>query len=105
MAGADRQRLRQARRHAGLTLAAAAERTGISAGAISNWENGHRQLRDIDKIRRLAVAYGVRPDWLTGLSDLEWPLDNIELRIIQAWRTMPEEFRQWLFQAMRQLLD
>jgi len=58
--------LRRARLKAGLTLAAASEAAGLSAGSgstVSRWEEGTREIKVIH-LERLARAYDVTLDWL-----------------------------------------
>jgi transcriptional regulator with XRE-family HTH domain len=53
--------LRRARDRAGLTLSAAAEAAGLSAGSgstVTHWEKGERPIKVIH-LERLARAYGV----------------------------------------------
>ena len=52
------RRLRHHRREAGLTLAALAGRTGLSASALSLIENGRREAR-VSTLTALAQALGV----------------------------------------------
>lgn len=62
-------RLRQARESAGLTQAEAAARIGLGLWtAISRWERGERDPGP-GALAALARAYGVRSDWLLGLTD------------------------------------
>jgi transcriptional regulator with XRE-family HTH domain len=67
--------LRAIRRRRGLTLAAVAERAGLSTGQLSMLETGKRKLRRLDHITALAAVLRVPPSELTGkeiLSDGEW---------------------------------
>ncbi|MGC5584035.1 helix-turn-helix domain-containing protein [Ornithinimicrobium sp. W1679] len=57
------RRVRHHRREAGLTLAALAERTGLSASALSLIENGRREAR-VSTLTTLARALGVQTDQL-----------------------------------------
>ncbi|PKM72855.1 MAG: hypothetical protein CVU91_07455 [Firmicutes bacterium HGW-Firmicutes-16] len=51
------------RKKAGLSQEALAEQLGVSRQAISKWETGDAEP-EINKLRLLAVAYGVTIDWL-----------------------------------------
>ncbi len=58
------QRLRKARKFAELTQAALAEKSGVKQQMISKLENG--QSKETADLVALAVACGVRPEWLAG---------------------------------------
>lgn len=58
-----KDRLRAARRSAGLTQREVARRLGIAAASVAQWEIG-RSRPDITRLALLAEIYGVRPDLL-----------------------------------------
>lgn len=58
------QRLRKARKFAELTQAALAQRSGVKQQMISKLENG--QSKETADLVSLAVACGVRPEWLAS---------------------------------------
>jgi transcriptional regulator with XRE-family HTH domain len=67
--------LRAIRRRRGLTMAAVAERSGLSQSFLSMLERGERKLRRLDHITALAAVLRVPPSELAGeeiLSDGEW---------------------------------
>ncbi len=51
------EKIRRARRAAGLSQLRLAQRMGISAPNITSWEKGHRQPK-LQTLRRLAKAIG-----------------------------------------------
>ncbi len=63
--------LRAARRHLGLTQAAAAERLGVTAGALAGYESGRRYPGPL--LPRLADLYGASVDRLLGRPDSGTP--------------------------------
>lgn len=63
------QRVRSARRHAGLSLSGLARAAGAGARLLDDVEQG-RRLPDLDLLRLVAAATGTTPDaLLTGLAD------------------------------------
>lgn len=62
------QRLKEARKKAGLTQKRLAEIAGLSAGAYSTYEVGTREL-SLATLVTLTKALGVSADWLLGLTD------------------------------------
>lgn len=59
------QRLRQARKNAGLDVAAVAEATGFSVDTVKAHEKGARGVRQ-PVAQRYARLYGVEADWILG---------------------------------------
>lgn len=57
------ERIRQARKSAGMTQAELAHKLGISAAGIAQWENDLRNPK-IETLRKLADALGVTPGYL-----------------------------------------
>jgi transcriptional regulator with XRE-family HTH domain len=57
-------RVREARRRANLSQSELARFTGVSASAVSQWENPDGTQPDLDRVLRIAVATGVTLDWL-----------------------------------------
>lgn len=64
------ERIRAARLNAGLTQRALAEKCGIAAGTVQQYERGVRQPR-IGLLVRIAIALGVRLEDLTGTETFE----------------------------------
>lgn len=61
-------RLRKARRVAGLSQAELADALGVSTARLSNWEAGYNLPRDLVRTANAAgVATGVATEWLLGL--------------------------------------
>jgi transcriptional regulator with XRE-family HTH domain len=99
----SQQRIRLARRHAGLSQAALAAAVGVQRSAVSHWEATNGKHPSVTHMRELAMACGVQFEWLAtgrgkmGLSedvDLDSVAaadallieDPIELRLIHAFR-------------------
>ncbi|WP_408869050.1 helix-turn-helix domain-containing protein [Brochothrix campestris] len=64
--------LKKARERTNLTQKDAAEKLGITAGALSGYERNYRKP-DTDMISDIAVLYDVSVDHLLGLSNLSVP--------------------------------
>ena len=58
-------RLKEARRAAGLTQIDVAKEIGLSQGQYSTWENGRAKI-DGQSMARLAGLFGVTVDFLLG---------------------------------------
>lgn len=57
-------RLDRIRKHFGLTIEQAAERTGLNYGSWSNWERGMVPRRHVEVAERIATTLGVDLNWL-----------------------------------------
>lgn len=70
------KRLKEARQNKGLNMAELAEKTGITASAISSYErteeNGKSKpkIPSIENAMKLAIALGVSIDWLCGMDSI-----------------------------------
>ena len=60
------ERIRAARKSAGLTQAQLAEKSGVASISIHQYESGKRQPR-IEQLKKIAVALGIR--WYELLPD------------------------------------
>ena len=112
------QRLRIARRHAGLSQSALARAVGVQRSAVSHWERGSQPAAG--NLREVALATGAHYEWLaTGrgamvVSD-EILMDSImavdamlvddalELRMIEAIRSMTPLAKVALIEVAEQL--
>lgn len=100
------QRIRLARRHAGLSQAGLAERLGVRRSAVSHWESALSKSPTSARLQRLAVETGVTFEWLaTGRGDMliepalvqacvapsagTFVDDPLEFRLIRAFRDAP----------------
>lgn len=62
-------RLRKARRAAGLSQAELAKLLGVGTSRLSGWESDASRPRDIIAVaRQVEAATGIPADWLVGLS-------------------------------------
>lgn len=59
------ERIKEARKKAGINQAGLAERVGVSQPTVANWESGIHDPRRV-VIARIAEALGVSPEWLAG---------------------------------------
>jgi transcriptional regulator with XRE-family HTH domain len=72
-------RLREARRAAGLSQAAAAERVGVLQQTWSHWEaSRHAPVRSAAELLAVCNLLNADPAWLLGLTDVRrpWPPDE-----------------------------
>lgn len=63
-------RLKEARRAAGLTQTEVAKEIGLSQSQYSAWENGHAKI-DAPAMARLAAMFGVTVDFLLGQENIQ----------------------------------
>lgn len=63
-----RDRLKEKRLEAGMTQTELAEKAGVSARTIQNYEMGTRKPRNLEVIQKIAEALQTTPDYLLGSS-------------------------------------
>ncbi|MGH8077503.1 MAG: helix-turn-helix transcriptional regulator [Lysobacter sp.] len=116
----SQQRIRLARRHAGLSQAAVASAIGVQRSAVSHWEGTQGKHPSVDHLRELALVAGVQFEWLaTGRGKMNLSADTaldsvaaaegqliddpLELRLIAAFREAPVRGRAPLVEIAEQL--
>ncbi|MFT4178534.1 MAG: helix-turn-helix domain-containing protein [Thermomonas sp.] len=98
--------MRHARLHADMSQFALAQSLGITRGAVANWESNGGALPATDRLQRIALTTNVSFEWLaTGrgdcdmepcpdevpASEMQVVKDQLELRLLHAFRSMPPE--------------
>ena len=108
-------RIRLARRHAGLSQAKLAEAIGVQRSAVSHWESPQGKNPSVTHLRAVAMVAGVTFEWLaTGRGKMQLSEDAVldsvsaadailvedplELRLVQAFR---EEPARWTWSPTR----
>ncbi|TCZ85047.1 helix-turn-helix transcriptional regulator [Lysobacter sp. N42] len=116
------QRIRLARRHAGLSQSALAAAVGVQRSAVSHWEAIEGKSPSMANLRRVATFTGVQFEWLaTGRGRMalspEDALDTVaaadatlvddafEMRLLTAFRTLPARSRAPLVELMEQMAE
>ena len=116
------QRIRLARRHAGLSQSALATAVGVQRSAVSHWEAVEGKSPSMANLRRVATVTGVQFEWLaTGrgrmalshedaldtVAAVEATLvdDTFEMRMLTAFRTLPARSRAPLVELMEQMAE
>lgn len=116
----SQQRIRLARRHAGLSQAALGAVIGVQRSAVSHWEASQGKHPSVDHLRQLALVAGVQFEWLaTGRGNMTLSADTaldsvaaaqgqliddpLELRLIAAFREAPIRARAPLVEVAEQL--
>lgn len=116
------QRIRLARRHAGLSQSALAAAVGVQRSAVSHWEAIEGKSPSMANLRRVATVTGVQFEWLaTGRGRMalsaEDALDTVaaadatlvddafEMRLLAAFRTLPARSRAPLVELMEQMAE
>ncbi|MBB1086926.1 helix-turn-helix transcriptional regulator [Lysobacter sp. SG-8] len=114
------QRIRLARRNAGLSQAGLAQMVGVQRSAVSHWEGTQAKSPSASHLRAIALATSVQFEWLaTGRGRM--PLsediamdsvaavdavlveDPLELRLLAAFRESPALARAPLVEVVEQL--
>lgn len=116
------QRIRLARRHAGLSQAALASAVGVQRSAVSHWEAMQGKSPSMANLRRVATVTGVQFEWLAtgrgrmGLSsdeamegvaavDALMVDDSLELRLLAAFRVLSARSKAPLVELMEQMAE
>lgn len=102
------ERIRLARRRAGLSQQRLADQLGVKRSAVGNWEGGMNASPTSANLERLACILQVAHEWLaTGRGEMKlpdhWhdvPVADAELiespferRLLKAWRGLPAKTR------------
>ena len=114
------QRIRLARRHAGLSQAALGAAVGVQRSAVGHWEAARGKFPSVAHLREIAMITGVQFEWLAtgrgtmGLSpdtaldsvaaaDAMLVEDPLELRLMAAFRAAPTRSKAPLVEVVEQL--
>lgn len=114
------QRIRLARRHAGLSQATLAAAVGVHRSAVSHWEALAGKMPNTSHLQQLATVTGVQFEWLaTGRGRMQLGADTemdsvaaadamliddpLELRLLQAFREAPIKARAPLVEIAEEL--
>ena len=118
----SQQRIRLARRHAGLSQAALAEAVGVQRSAVSHWEAVQGKSPSMTNLRRVATVTGVQFEWIaTGRGRMSLSADEaldgvsavdaamvdepLELRMLAAFRSLPARSQAPLVELMEQMAE
>jgi transcriptional regulator with XRE-family HTH domain len=113
-------RIRLARRHAGLSQARLAEAIGVQRSAVSHWESPQGKNPSVDHLRAVAMVAGIAFEWLaTGRGKMQLSEDavldsvsaadallvedSLELRLVQAFREASPRTRIALVEIVEEL--
>ena len=112
------ERIREIRKAMGLTLEKFGEKLGVTRVAISNIENGNRNLTD-QMARSICREYNVSYDYLidgegemfddlpqTILDELcrQYDLDDFDRALVEMYIGLPEDVRKALKTEMRKMI-
>lgn len=84
------QRLREARKEAGLTLEEVAETVGVVRQAVVFWETG-KSYPTINNLRKITSLYGVTIDWLLAEQTAFSSKPNLHLKVESALRAASQD--------------
>lgn len=102
------QRVRELRKSLNLTMEKFGEPLGVKKSAISNIENGSRNLTD-QMIIAICREYNVNEEWLrTGSGEMFVPLtrdEQIEVFIGNVLKDEPGDFRRRLISVLSRLTE
>jgi transcriptional regulator with XRE-family HTH domain len=116
----SQDRIRLARRHAGLSQARLAEAIGVQRSAVSHWESPQGKNPSVDHLRAVAMVANVAFEWLaTGRGKMQLSEDAVldsvsaadallvedplELRLVQAFREASPRTRVALVEIVEEL--
>jgi transcriptional regulator with XRE-family HTH domain len=116
------QRIRLARRHAGLSQAALGAAVGVQRSAVGHWESARGKFPSVAHLREISMVTGVQFEWLaTGRGSMglsaETALDSVaaadailvedplELRLLAAFRDAPMRSKAPLVEVVEQLAE
>jgi transcriptional regulator with XRE-family HTH domain len=116
------QRIRLARRHAGLSQASLGAAVGVQRSAVGHWEAARGKFPSVGHLREVAMVTGVQFEWLaTGRGSMglsaDTALDSVaaaeavlvedplELRLLAAFRAAPTRSRAPLVEVVEQLAE
>lgn len=116
------QRIRLARRHAGLSQAALGTAVGVQRSAVGHWESAQGKFPNVGHLREVAMVTGVQFEWLaTGRGKMNLSQDTamdsvaaadalliddpLELRLIAAFREAPTRSKAPLVEVAEQLAE
>jgi len=116
------QRIRLARRHAGLSQAALGAAVGVQRSAVGHWEATRGKFPSVAHLREIAMITGVQFEWLaTGRGSMGLPADTaldsvaaaeavlvedpLELRLLVAFRAAPTRSKAPLVEVVEQLAE
>lgn len=86
-------RLKELRAEKKLKQSDLAKLLNLSPSAISNYEQGIREM-DAEAIYKLCDIFDCTADYILGISDLRKPEISVEEQeLIAAWRKAPQEIR------------
>lgn len=94
------KRLKEARQNKGLNMAELAEKTGITASAISSYERTEEtgkakpKIPSIENAMKLAIALGVSIDWLCGMDIVASNSEFTEIQIAEKCLSAVETLLQ-----------
>lgn len=103
-------RIRQARRHAGLSQTQLAGLIGVGRSAVAQWEHRDGAHPTVDNMTKLAIATDVRFEWLaTGRGPMKFPgeadLDGNETPAAMLTYFAKSDFEERALLAFRELDD
>lgn len=114
-------RVRMARRHHRMSQEALAKAVGVQRSAVSHWEAPLGKIPTVKNLCKIAEVTGVQFEWLaTGRGAMALPReveldtvatavaflveDAVEMRLIQAVRSVPLDSRMSLVELAEQLV-
>ncbi len=116
----QQERIRLARRAAGMSQSQLAQRVGVQRSAVSHWEAPLGKNPSVTHLREMAMVTGTQFEWLaTGRGEMplskDMQLDSIataealliedplEFRLVEAFRAAPLRTRLSLLEVMEEL--
>jgi len=103
------ERIKQARKAAGLTQEELAKKLGVKHSVISKYECGRVVNLKRDVISKIAEALNVRPSWLMCMDDIKEnqptnsELDQNSIQLLEAFKSLSKEQQRMIIAQLQGL--
>ena len=99
------QRIYQAIKQADLSYGELAKTTGIPKSALQRYATGETETINIDRIKAIADATGVKPEWILNWIDIDDEPEQLtpdEEQLIHYYRYAEERYREFAMELLRE---
>jgi len=97
-------RIKERRKAVGLTQEELGEKLGVKKSAVAKWENGRVQNIKRSTIRQMAEILECAPSYLMFDTEEE-NLDDLEKKIVEVYRELPDNKKIALYDFLKSLIE
>lgn len=97
-------RIKERRKAMHLTQDELGEKLGVQKSAVAKWENGRVENIKRSTIQQMAGILGCSPTYLMGFDDTP-ELDDLEQKILEAYRLLPDNKKIALYEFVKTLAE